>query len=123
MPTNKPTQKPPPQNPQVARGAQLFVTMKCTSCHIKPARGQRIAPDLTHIATDAEQIIRSADYHGSATDVPSFLYESITNPNAYVQPPFGNLTIDGSSLMPKDFAQKMSAEQIQDLIAYLLTLR
>lgn len=90
---------------------------------MKPARGQRIAPDLDHIATEAEQIIRSPDYHGSAADVPSFLYESIVDPDAYVQPPFGNLTVDGLSLMPKDFGQKLNAQQLQDLVAYLLTRR
>lgn len=123
-PTLAPTRVVPTQLAQnVARGAQLFVQMKCASCHIKPARGRQIAPDLSHIATDAAQIIRSPDYHGTATDVPSFLFESITNPNAFVQPPYGNLTVDGKSLMPTDFAQQMTLNQIQDLVAYLLTKR
>ncbi len=114
----------PTQNPQaVARGAKLFVDMKCAGCHIKPPRGQRIAPDLSHIATDAELIIRSPEYHGKATDAASFIYESITDPNAFVQPPFDQVTVDGLSLMPKDFAQRLAPADLQALIAYLLTMR
>lgn len=82
-----------------------------------------IAPDLSHITTEAQEIIRRPDYHGQALTVPQYLYESITNPNAFVLPPFNALTIDGTSLMPKDFASRMTPAQIQDLIAYLLTLR
>lgn len=105
------------------RGAALFQTMQCTGCHIMPTAGRRVAPDLSHIATDALEIIHRPDYHGQATSAPQYIFESIMRPNAYVLPPFNTLTIDGTSIMPKDFEQRMTPEQIQDVIAYLMTMK
>ena len=45
-----------------------------------------------------------------------YLYLSITDPAAYEVPNFP------SGVMPKDFAQRMSQQEIADVVAYLLTL-
>lgn len=82
-----------------------------------------IAPDLSHIATDALEIIHRPDYHGQATTAQEYIFESVMTPNAFVLPPFNALTIDGTSIMPKDFSQRMTPAQIQDLIAYLMTMQ
>lgn len=87
-----------------------------------PPQARRIAPDLKNILTDANEFIHSPDYKGAATDAPSYIRESIVAPNAFVVPAYRYLTLDGSSIMPLDFGQRLSADQINDLIAYVLTL-
>jgi cytochrome c551/c552 len=106
-----------------ANGAVLFQKMGCKGCHMPPPNSKRIAPDLAHITTDAEQFIHSPDYKGSATDVASYIRESIVDPNAFVVPAFRYLTADGSSIMPLDFAKRLTPQEIQDLVAYVLTIR
>lgn len=106
-----------------ANGAVLFQKMGCKGCHMPPPNSKRIAPDLAHITTDAEQFIHSPDYKGSATDVASYIRESIVDPNAFVVPAFRYLTADGSSIMPLDFAKRLTPQEIDDLVAYVLSIR
>jgi|SRR5581483_4977954 cytochrome c2 len=106
-----------------AKGAVLFQKMGCKGCHMPPPNSKRIAPDLAHITTDAEQFIHSPDYKGSATDAASYIRESIVDPNAFVVPAFRYLTADGSSIMPLDFAKRLTPQEIDDLVAYVLTIR
>jgi hypothetical protein len=51
---------------------------------------------------------KSADY---------YLHESLMAPNAFVVPNFP------ANVMPQNFAQTLSAQQIDDLVAYLKTLK
>ncbi len=125
LPSQTPTVKiifPANFHGDAVRGAELFKTMQCARCHIRPGRGRAIAPELGHFAADAQEIIRRPDYHGQATTAAQYIYESILNPNAYVLPPFGDLTPDSSSIMPKDFSQRLNETEIENLVTYLLTL-
>lgn len=88
-----------------------------------PPSAKRIAPDLSSAASDARQFIHTPDYHGAATDVASYIRESIVNPDAFVLPKFRYLTMDGTSVMPKNFATLLTPAQIDDLIVYILTLQ
>lgn len=110
-------------NGDAGRGAVLFKSLPCTSCHVRVKQGRMIAPELTTIAADAEEIILRPDYHGRAKSAPAYIFESVVDPNAYVLPPYNLLTRDGTSLMPKDFAEQLTPAQLQDLVAYLMTLR
>ncbi len=108
-----------------ARGKQLFATLPCNSCHdvTKPWPGGDICPNLGNIATEAARIVKSPDYHGKATDAAGYIRESIMNPNAYIVPGSQYRTPTGESVMPKNFAQTLKPDQIDDLVAYLMTLK
>ncbi|MCG3139835.1 MAG: hypothetical protein HDKAJFGB_00755 [Anaerolineae bacterium] len=122
-PTDTPTLPAPTQfHGDVAKGAALFEKMGCKGCHMPPPQARRIAPDLKHILADADEFIRLPEYKGTATDAPSYIRESIVLPNIFVVPAWRYLTMDGSSIMPLDFGQRLSAEEIDDLTAYILTL-
>ncbi len=105
------------------RGAQEFTQLPCSSCHdvTHPFPGGAICPNLGNIATEAARIVKSPDYHGQAVDAAGYIRESIVNPNAYIVPGVQYRTADGQSVMPKNFAQTLTPQQIDDLVAFLLT--
>jgi nitric oxide reductase subunit C len=108
-----------------ARGAKLYGTLPCASCHdiTQPWPGGAVCPNLGNIATEAARIVRRADYHGRAKDAAAYIRESIVDPNAYLVPGANYRQADGQSVMPKDFAQTLTPAQLEDLVAFLLTLR
>ena len=103
-------------------GAIVFQKKGCKGCHMPPPNARRIAPDLSHINADAEQYIHSTEYHGRAADTASYIRESILNPNAFVVPPYRYLMPDGSSIMPQNFGTLLSVQELDNVIAYVLTL-
>jgi mono/diheme cytochrome c family protein len=97
-------------------GQKLFTSQGCAACHsLKP--GEKIVgPSLAGIATDADEIVKQPDYKGKATTPEVYVRESIVQPGAYVTPGF----VDG--VMPKDYGTaKLNAQDLADLIAFLLT--
>jgi nitric oxide reductase subunit C len=112
----------PAGNP--VRGAKLFAQLPCNSCHdvTLPFPGGEATPNLGNIATEAARIVTSPDYHGKATDAAGYIRESIVDPNAYIVHGASYRTSDGKSAMESDFAQKLTPQQIDDLVAYLMTL-
>jgi nitric oxide reductase subunit C len=117
----------PPAAPRgdAARGAKLYETLPCLSCHdiSRPWPGGDICPNLGNIATEAARIVRSPDYHGRAKDAAGYIRESIVDPNAYIVPGPSYRQADGESVMPKTFGQTLSPSDLDDLIAFLLTRR
>jgi nitric oxide reductase subunit C len=120
----------PGQHPAAAaggdagRGAKLYATLPCASCHdiSHPWPGGAVCPNLGNIATEAARIVRRPDYRGRAKDAAGYIRESIVDPNAYLVPGPNYRQADGQSVMPKDFAQTLTPAQLDDLVAYLLTL-
>ena len=108
-----------------ARGAKLFGTLPCVSCHdvTKPWPGGDICPNLGNIATEAGRIVRGSDYHGRAKDAAGYIRESIVDPNAYIVAGPTYRQADGQSVMPKNFGQTLTPAQLDDLVAFLLTRR
>lgn len=102
------------------RGQALFSqasirgTSGCITCHSLARTKVVVGPSLWGVSTRAGRIVGSADYRGTATSVEEYLRESITRPNTTVSPGFAH------SVMP-DWLTVLDEQEIQDLVAYLLT--
>ncbi|MBW8012020.1 MAG: c-type cytochrome [Chloroflexi bacterium] len=93
----------------VARGFTLYNQFGCGACHtISRLSAGIVGPALNGIATRAATRVDGL----SAED---YLYESIVLPSEYVVEDF----LD--NLMPPNFVDLLSEDQLQDLIAFLMT--
>ena len=94
----------------------------CGACHSIAPGVNIVGPTLAGIATTAAARIRGADYHGHAKDPAGYIRESILDPNAHVisGPTF---SAGGRSLMPPDYGTTLKSEQVDQIVAYLLTLK
>ncbi len=86
-------------------GKQLFA-QTCMACHMD---ADTIGPALPHIAETAAEI---AEAQGMTAE--EYLHQSIVDPAAYVVEGF-------QPIMPPGYGDQYSEEEIQALIAYILT--
>ncbi len=107
----------------IALGQALFrtATPACNACH-SVAPGVNLAgPTLAGLAGRAAERVGSPDYKGKATDAAGYIRESILEPSAHLVP--GEMySADGTSFMPNTYGS-MKPEEIDQLVAYLETLR
>jgi mono/diheme cytochrome c family protein len=97
-------------------GQKIFAAQGCAACHSLKPDEKLVGPSLAGIATRAGDRVKAADYKGKTTTGELYIRESIVQPSAYVVPGFS----DG--VMPQDFGKvKLSAQDLADLIAFLLT--
>ena len=93
-----------------AHGEQIFmVAQPCHTCHIDVPVGPAF-PGEPPLATLAAT--RRPGYSAE-----TYLYESIMNPSAYVAPGFQ----DG--VMPQNFGELLTQQDLADLVAYLMTMK
>lgn len=116
--------QPAASNDPVALGQALFrqTPPGCFACHSTAAGVNLVGPTLAGIAEAAERRVKDPSYRGQATDAAAYIRESITNPNAFVLegPTFSS---GGRSLMPTGFDAALTPQQVDDLVAYLMTLK
>jgi nitric oxide reductase subunit C len=74
------------------------------------------------VARRAAERVAAADYAGSASDAAGYLRESLLEPSAYVVEP-RYAAPGGISLMPAGYGSSLTPEQVEDVVAYLATLR
>ena len=92
-------------------GQQVFTGLGgCSSCHDITSGQTIVGPTLKGISVRAE----TREPGVAAVD---YIYESITAPNKFVVKGFAQ------GIMPQTFKQTLSAKQINDVIAYLMTLK
>lgn len=115
---------PAPSSEPVALGQALFNAAPpgCSACHSISPGVNLVGPTLADIATRAAQMLKSPDYHGKATDVAGYIRESIVDPNAYVVPG-ATYSADHRSIMPGNFGKELTPQQIDQLVAYLASLK
>jgi mono/diheme cytochrome c family protein len=99
------------QDGNAESGMSLFAKQACSACHVvEKGQSATVGPNLSNIGN------RAATRQRNRT-AAQYLWESMMTPNAFVAPGFGR------GLMPQDFRQKLSSQDVKDLIAYLLTLK
>ena len=110
-----------------ANGAKLFTQKKieCDGCHdpTKNFPGGDFGPNMANLSTVAQSILKNPDYKGKAKTVEEYLRESILAPNIFIVPGDDYKEKDGTSAMNQKFAQELTPQQVEDLIAYLLSLK
>lgn len=108
----------------IAQGELVFrqTPPACFACHSTSPGVALAGPSLAGLATRAAALVDSAHYTGSATDAEGYIRESIVNPHAYLVPG-AMFSSGGRSFMPDNNQETLSAEQIDQLVAYMLSLR
>jgi mono/diheme cytochrome c family protein len=101
---------PPPTptlEPTAQVGKAVFVS-DCGSCHSTAVDTVIVGPSLAGIAERAATRV-------DGWDARTYLYSSILQPGDYIVEGFEHV-------MPENFGKKLTGEEIDGLVAYLLTL-
>ncbi len=103
-----PTVTPAPLTAE-QRGQVVFFEMGCISCHSITGGAGRVGPDLKGIAAWAAE---------NFPDTPpeQYIREGIIDVMAVVNEPWRG------DLMPQNYAERLTPQQVDDLVAYLLAL-
>jgi mono/diheme cytochrome c family protein len=104
----------------VARGKALSEGgLGCAGCHVLAPVGPawEASGDVPGIGTRAATRFLQDDYTGSATSAHEYLIESVVQTNAFVTDGFE------SNLMPQNYGDRLTAQDLADLIAYMDSLR
>ena len=111
------------ENP-IALGEQVFRTAApaCVACHSVAPGVNMAGPSLAGVSARAQQLLASGQYKGQAKDVAGYLRESVTQPSAHVVP--GPMySASGTSFMPPTYGTSLTPPQLDQLIAYLSSLK
>lgn len=95
----------------VARGQGVFNRSGCGGCHtIENLSAGTVGPNLSEIGSVAET-------RKEGMTAEEYIRESILTPNAYI--------VDGfnADIMPKNFGTVLSSGQLDDLVAFLTSLK
>lgn len=121
---------PVPLTPEQEAGKVLYQAKGCTACHAIRGVGAQgaIGPSLNRIGSVAEERIASDDYKTKlqgqppATTAAEYIRQSILYPNAYIVPqcPQGPCL---AGVMPQNYEQQMTPQELDNLVAYLASLR
>lgn len=95
-------------SPQEAQGKRLF-SQYCGACHSVAGQATIVGPAMAGIATRAETRIEGMSAH-------DYIIESILDPGAYLVPGFDNL-------MPSTWGTTLTGEEMDAIIAFMLTLK
>lgn len=104
----------------VAHGDELFHTMRpevgfaCATCHNVDNPNRLIGPSLMNIAE-----IAAARIEGQGP--VEYIHDSIVHPNDFIVPPDEGGAYP-ESLMPQTYGDLWTEQELNDIIAYLLTL-
>jgi mono/diheme cytochrome c family protein len=97
---------------------EILIALGCNACHeLDGVEGMvgKVGPDLTHIGT----VAASRKPEMSAEE---YLREAILDPNAFVAPECPTGPCSTPSIMPPIFGDKLTATQLETLVAYLAGL-
>lgn len=102
--------EPPPTPtlaPEIAAGQRVFVT-HCGACHSTSPATVIVGPSLSGIAA-------SGGGRVDGLDARAYVYSSILQPADFLVPGYDDL-------MPHDLAKKLTGEELDAVVAYVLAL-
>lgn len=98
-------------NDPLSRGQKVYAENGCGGCHtLGSLSAGVVGPNLTQIGTIAADRI-------DGQSAEEYIRQSITNPGAYVVETFPE------NVMPQNFSEILSEEQINDLVAFLASYK
>jgi mono/diheme cytochrome c family protein len=103
-----------------ARGQQLAEGgLGCTGCHVLAAVGPAWLPSGAQpgIGERAGTRYSQDDYTGQAVSADEYLIESVVQTNAFVVSGFQ------PGIMPQNYGDRLAAQDLADLVAYMSSLR
>ena len=108
----------------IALGENVFRSVQpaCSSCHSIVAGVAMVGPSLAGAAERAAMTLASPDYKGKAKDVAGYLREAVVAPSAHIASG-GTYSASGVSFMPATYGSTLQSEQVDQLVAYLATLK
>lgn len=108
----------------MALGERLFrtATPACNACHSVAPGVNMAGPSLAGVGDRAARTVGSPDYKGKAKDAAGYVRESIVEPSAHLVPG-AMYSASGVSFMPATYGQSLKPEQVDQLVAYLLSLK
>lgn len=116
-PTPVPTPTPlPPDADLVTIGKAIYQAQGCAGCHGVPYESQAlVGPSLEGLANRAGTTV-------AGQSAEEYIRTSILNPNAYIVPqcPTGPCQ---ANLMPQNYGQILSPQELDALVQYLLSLK
>lgn len=108
----------------VAKGERLFRTVSpgCNPCHSTSPGADMAGPTLAGLVSRAEEIVASDTYQGEAETVEGYIRESIIAPSNHLVP--GDMySANGTSFMPTGYGDNLSDEEVDQLVAYIMSIR
>lgn len=88
---------------------QSVYTLRCAQCHVLVPDTVVIGPSLAGVATRAESRV-------PGLDAQAYIEESILFPKAYLVEGFADT-------MPTNFAKELTSEELEAVVAFLMTLK
>lgn len=91
----------------------------CSACHILAEVGPpwAVSDGQPGLAARAESRIEQPDYQGGAATAEQYLVESVVRPSVHIVEGYEDVP------MPTDFGQRITLQDMADLLAYMLTFR
>ncbi len=116
QPTPTPAPTPTPRPIQGEAAEDVILNAGCGACHKIGSLGEahKVGPDLSTIGAVAATRI-------AGMTAEAYLRQSILAPNAYIVPDCPNAPCI-ANIMPRDYETRLSPQQIDTIVAYLLTL-
>ena len=111
------------ENP-IALGEKVFrsASPACAACHSIAPGVNMAGPSLSGLSARTEKLLASGDYKGKAKGLAGYIHESIAEPSAHLVP--GPMySANGMSFMPTTYAKDLTPAQLDQLGAYLSSLK
>jgi nitric oxide reductase subunit C len=107
-----------------SRGKALFNgSAVCASCHSIEPGVMLVGPSLAGIAKTAAERVRDPQYQGTARTAAEYLEESVLKPSAFIAPDGVYASPLRVSFIPDTYVRTLTPAEVQDLVAYMMTLQ